>query len=87
MGDMLAYRYRIVRMIGEGAFGKVYEVQSMRDLTNYFVIKTEPLKGAFNTLSVEKEVMRAMRKESGFPKFHKLCTSRGMRCLVMERLG
>jgi serine/threonine protein kinase len=72
MGDVLAYRYKIVRKLGEGAFGKVYEVHHIKDPSKRYVIKTEQLATRFNTLTTEKTVLKSMRKEVGFPKYHKL---------------
>jgi serine/threonine protein kinase len=62
MGDLVAYRYRIIRKIGEGAFGQVYEVAHMSDPTSRYVAKLEQLSSGHNTLQTEKAVMKELRK-------------------------
>jgi serine/threonine protein kinase len=87
MTDIVGYRYRIIRKIGQGAFGKVYEATGIKDPTQIYVLKCEPITQRINSLYIEEKILNLMRKQSGFPKVYKLLSQAGSRYLVMERLG
>lgn len=80
-------RYKIIKKIGEGAFGKVYKGEH-RETKEYVAIKIEKkTENTINRLKHESLVYDYFKNTIGFPKIYKFIERKNDLVFIMEFLG
>ena len=64
LGTMLNGRYRVVRMLGEGAFGRVYLAKDMQDFGSALLVVKELLATAFVTPEQQRQAVSWFKHEA-----------------------
>ncbi|KAK8878520.1 hypothetical protein M9Y10_005300 [Tritrichomonas musculus] len=86
VGDILKEKYQIVRRIGAGSFGAVFEVQDLNDGKMY-AIKLENNTTPSPQLQYEYKLYTILDGAVGFPRVYDQWDDLKFRVMVMERLG
>jgi serine/threonine protein kinase len=79
-------KYKIVSILGEGAYGKVYAGVNTRTREEV-AIKLEKIHDTVPLLEYEYNVLAKMDGEKGFPVIHFFGTEGDYICLVTSLLG
>ena len=87
MSFELDNRYKIIKKIGEGAFGKVYKGMH-RETKDFVAIKIEKkTESTINRLKHESLVYDYFKNTIGFPKIYKFIERKRDLVFIMELLG
>jgi serine/threonine protein kinase len=78
--------YQLVKKIGSGAFGEIYEGRNISTKASC-AIKLEPLKTSVPQLEYESKLYRVLQGGTGIPEVSWFGTEGDYRALVMELLG
>lgn len=82
-GSFVDARYRIVRLIGWGSFGAVYEAESVENPDLHVALKEIFDLDAFKNLQQDFALLQTLQHPN-LPVFHELFTSEGNGYLVMD---
>jgi serine/threonine protein kinase len=84
--SVVAGRYRLLRKLGSGSFGSLYEAAT--DSTRSRVaVKLEPERCSHPQLHLEQRFYRSLRGGEGVPRMHWYGQQAGYNVLVMQLLG
>lgn len=86
IGDILKEKYQVIRKIGSGSFGAVFEVQDLTDGKMY-AIKLENTTTPSPQLQYEYKLYTILDGAVGFPRVYEQWDESKFRVMVMERLG
>jgi serine/threonine protein kinase len=64
---IIANKYKLLKPIGEGAFGQIYEAENIRTRER-IAIKSEPIDSEFKMLKHETKIYQHLDNKSGFPQ-------------------
>jgi len=64
---IIANKYKLIKSIGEGAFGKIYESENIRTRER-IAIKSEPIDSEFKMLKHETKIYQYLGNQTGFPQ-------------------
>ena len=64
---IIANKYKLIKGIGEGAFGQIYEAENIRTRER-IAMKSEPLDSVFKMLKYETKIYQYLNNQSGFPQ-------------------
>jgi len=64
---IIANKYKLLNPIGEGAFGKIYEAENIRNKEK-IAIKSEPIDSEFKMLKHETKIYQYLDNQPGFPQ-------------------
>jgi serine/threonine protein kinase len=64
---IIANKYKIIKSIGEGSFGKIYSAENIRT-REMVALKSEPLKSELKMLKYEAKVYQYLGNKIGFPQ-------------------
>ncbi|KAK8893554.1 hypothetical protein M9Y10_021977 [Tritrichomonas musculus] len=88
--------YTIIRLIGQGGYGDIYEVSHQRDdddeernnsNTNIFAMKVEHISSPKQALSYEKNILKELKGSHFFPHLYYYGIEMSFHYLVMDLLG
>ena len=63
----IANKYKLLKPIGEGAFGQIYEAENIRS-GEKIAIKSEPIDSEFKMLKHEAKIYQSLDNSPGFPQ-------------------
>ncbi|TKR61319.1 hypothetical protein L596_028440 [Steinernema carpocapsae] len=86
-GTVIADRWEVIRKIGEGACGVVWEVLDRKNPSFHAALKIEARKEDLEMLKMEALVMRRLRKSGHFAKLYDTGTMPKFNYVVMKLLG
>jgi len=64
---IIANKYKLIKSIGEGAFGQIYEAENIRTRER-IAIKSEPIDSEFKMLKHETKIYQYLGNQDGFPQ-------------------
>jgi serine/threonine protein kinase len=64
---IIANKYKLIKSIGEGAFGQIYEAENIRTRER-IAIKSEPIDSEFKMLKHETKIYQYLGNQIGFPQ-------------------
>lgn len=64
---IIANKYKLLKPIGEGAFGQIYEAENIRSREK-IAIKSEPIDSQFKMLKHETKIYQYLGNQTGFPQ-------------------
>ena len=64
---IIANKYKLLKPIGEGAFGQIYEAENIRS-GEKIAIKSEPIDSEFKMLKHEAKIYQSLDNSPGFPQ-------------------
>jgi serine/threonine protein kinase len=64
---IIANKYKLLKPIGEGAFGQIYEAENIRNREK-IAIKSEPIDSQFKMLKHETKIYQELDNCTGFPQ-------------------
>ncbi|KAG9396878.1 Protein kinase domain [Carpediemonas membranifera] len=85
-GSLIKDRWKIVKSLGQGAFGQIYECNDL-ETGKHHAIKLERRDSKRSVLKIEVAFMRKVRKCPSVPSYITCGTTRSFNFLVMEMCG
>ena len=64
---IISNKYKLIKSIGEGAFGQIYEAENIRTRER-IAIKSEPIDSEFKMLKHETKIYQYLGNQVGFPQ-------------------
>lgn len=86
LGDIIHDKYQVTKRIGAGAFGAIFEVQSLEN-GKIYAIKLENLKTPSPQLQYEFKLYEILDAPIGIPRVYECWTDENYRAMIMDRLG
>ena len=84
-GKMLLNKYKVINKIGNGSFGRVYNVEDIES-KNYYAAKLEKIESSVKLLEKEANTLKLLQS-IGIPQFISYGNNDKYNILIMELLG
>lgn len=91
--DSFSQKYKLKSLLGQGAYGKVFEIASKSNQEVYVAKFSEKICNEFTLPSKESDfkkesiILRKLQGKSGFPKFKEYLSFDSKEVMIMTRLG
>jgi serine/threonine protein kinase len=83
---IIANKYKLIKPIGEGAFGKIYSAENIRT-REMVALKSEPIESEFKMLKHETKVYQYLGNKIGFPDVKWFGLENGNYYMTLTLLG